>query len=141
MGRVEVTWFEHIISILFVVLIGIVLFGILRKELKEHRGKKKRKVLATLLSKRIEKNIAQTVYKTTQSCEAGVTEIRNTCWLLFYIAGDLKKELEFEVSREMYDKVQENSQGILIYKGHELICFDGIQNNGGKGGKFISLGE
>ncbi len=139
--RVEVTWFEHIITILFVVFIGIVLLGILRKEIKERRGRKEVEVCATLLAKRMEKNTAQTMYKTTQTCEAGVMEIRQSYWFLFRIAEDVQKELEFEVSREMYDRVQENTQGILVYKGHELVCFEGIQNYGGKGVRFISLGE
>ncbi|MBQ7943490.1 MAG: DUF2500 family protein [Lachnospiraceae bacterium] len=141
MVGVEVTWFEHSISLLFVAFICIVFVVICGKEVKEHRGKKKVEVPATLLSKHIEQNTAQTMYKTTRNCEAGVMEIRHSCRLLFCIVGDVKRELEFEVSREMYDKVQENNQGILIYRGHELICFDGIQNYGGKGGKFISLEE
>ncbi len=137
---VEVTWFEHIISLLFVGIIGIVLIKILYKEIKECRGLRKVTVQTTLHAKRMEQNVAQTMYKTTQTFENGVTEIRSSYWFVFDV-GEGQKQLEFEVSKEMYDKISEDTQGILEYRGHELLSFAGVPNDKKRRLSFISLGE
>lgn len=140
MQNVEFSWFENILSVLFLVIVIFILGWCIRKGIKNATTKTK-KVWAKLVAKHQEEVVSQPVFRgNSDFVGAGVVEKRVICVVEFEIEqGTI---LSLEVEQGIYDELTEGNEERLCYKGEQFISFgkiSGSESAGKNGARFKTL--
>lgn len=139
MSALEFSITENIITILFVTLIVVYVVWLVAKEVKKRASNKTITTSAKVLSKACADYVHQQAYMTTGQVDLGVAEKGQVYRILFEEQGT-GKQLELEVSQNVFDKIQEDASAELVYKGDTLLQFgDIIASNEKNGAAFVTM--
>lgn len=132
--------FEHALAILAV---GAALAVILWLAIKSIRKRGKNRILtiqAAVQSKSESKYVNQPLFMQDKQVTAGFVE-SGKIYTVFFKTKD-NQELDFTVSKRLFDMLEEGQEELLVYKGAELIRFGSLENeNASEGGAFKGLRE
>lgn len=123
---VELSLFEHIVSITVIAATIIIILWVTVKSLLKRGRNKLTKIEASVLSKTTETCVNQPIFMQNTQITAGLTENRLTYSVLFKTTDG--KELDFCVSKKLYDAVVEGQKDILVYKGDTLLQYGHLLN-------------
>lgn len=141
MSALEFSITENIITILFVVVVVGYILWLVVKEVKKRTSNKTITTSAKVLSKASADYVHQQAYMTTGQVDLGVAEKGQVYKILFEEQGT-NKQLELEVSQNVFDKIQEGASGELVYKGDALLQFGDIAtSNDNNGATFVTMGR
>lgn len=125
MSAMEFSITENIVTILFVAVVVVYGVWLVVKEMKKRTSNKTITTSAKVLSKATADYVHQQAYMTTGQVDLGVAEKGQVYRILFEEQGT-GKQLELEVSQNVFDKIQEDASGELVYKGDALLQFGDI---------------
>lgn len=138
-AMMEFSIVEHMLTIIFVMLITVYAIWIVVKEIKKKRNRNVCVISAKVFSKCQLDYVNQKAYMTTGQVDLGVAEKGRVCRILFEEQGT-GKQLELEVSQNVFGNIQEGASGELVYKGDVLIQFGDIMASQ-DGAAFVAMGK
>ena len=139
MQALEFSMAENIITVLFVAVVVGYILSLIAKEVKKRTSNKTITTSAKVLSKACADYVHQQAYMTTGQVDLGVAEKGQVYKILFEEQG-IGKQVELEVSQNVFDKIQEGASGELVYKGDMLLQFgDIVASNEKNGATFVAM--
>lgn len=126
LSTMEFHFWEHLITVVFVIAIaGIAIWAVITS-LNRRRTPKSVTCRASVLSKSADACISQPVFIQDKQVSTGLVE--KGCIYTARFQTESDRELTFSVSQKFYEALIEGQSGLLTYRGSSLIQFSHLQN-------------
>ena len=143
LSNMEFSLLENIIFIVFLLFVGIYLIRKIYIKVSGN-GKLHEKSVVTerarLLSKYTDKELTQTAYRSNHEGNLGVVEHHTVYMAVFALVDKDNRQIELEVSPDVYHALEEGTTEALTYRTGLLIRFGNIINvPQSKGADFVPI--